>query len=314
MPSSRPGWAKGGGPVIAGPPGKRWERPGPQPALPGSAPNARGRQPDAGKAREPRAPRPAGGRRAGFAAAGLVFVAAFAGLIGGRLGQNTQAPPAESSATVPPGGQQAPQAGIPSATLAQIYEKVAPSVVQVIPAASGGESAASGLILDEEGTILTSNEVASRGELSVLLPDGQRIPASVAGTDPQRNLAALRLAIPVPGLVAAQLGDSDSISVGDPVAAIGAPFGLDRSLTSGVVSALGRNFAGEDNMPPLQDVIQSDAPINRGAFGGPLVNEAGEVVGINMAIESPVGAFVGVGFAVPINQAKGDLLERIQEV
>lgn len=250
-----------------------------------------------------------------LAAGALVLLAAAAGLVGGRLGRGSEAPPPEQPAGIPPAAQPAPaQPSIPSATLSQIYEKVAPSVVQIVPSSGDPAAAVSGIILDEEGTILTTNEVAAGGALGVVLADGRQVPATVAGTDPEKNLAALRLSVPVAGLVAAELGDSDSVAIGDPVAAIGAPFGLEQTLTSGVVSALKRNFAGADKTPPLKDLIQSDAPINAGGFGGPLVNEAGAVVGINMAIQSPVGAFVGVGFAVPINQAKSDLLERIQEV
>lgn len=285
------------------------------PAGAGSAPNGR---PDRVEREAPRndasVPRRPEGWRLAFAAAGLAVVAALAGLLGGRLGQTREAPRAERSNASAPPAQQALPPSIPSATLSQIYDKVAPAVVRVVPSAAGSEAAASGLVVDEDGTVLTSNDVVQQGEVKVVLANGEEVPARVAGTDPEKNLAALRLVTPVPGLVPAELGNSDLLSVGDPVAAIGAPFGLEQTLTSGVVSALGRNFAGSGKTPPLKELIQSDAPINQGAFGGPLVNEAGEVVGINMAIESPVGAFVGVGFAVPINQAKGDLLERIQEV
>ncbi len=127
------------------------------------------------------------------------------------------------------------------------------------------------------------------------------------GRDPAHDLAVVQISVVPDTLVPAQLGDGRSVRVGDPVAAIGSPFGLRGSLSTGVVSGLNRTFAGNAQYPRIEGLIQTDTAINPGNSGGPLIDAGGEVVGITTAIESPVQGSVGVGFAVPIDIVRSAL-------
>jgi serine protease Do len=173
------------------------------------------------------------------------------------------------------------------------------------------QSRGSGFILDSDGYILTNNHViqSKEAEIDVVLSNEKRYEAEVIGLDPESDLALIKIEADEE-LPVAPLGDSDELRVGDWVAAIGNPFGLDRTLTHGVVSALGREglafggAGGNQTRPAYQDYIQTDASINFGNSGGPLVSIQGEVVGVNSAITTPSGGNVGIGFAIPINIAK----------
>ncbi|MFN2348454.1 MAG: DegQ family serine endoprotease [Thioalkalivibrio sp.] len=159
----------------------------------------------------------------------------------------------------------------------------------------------SGVILDaENGYILTNFHVIQRAdEIVVTLHDGRLVDAEVVGTDQATDLAVLR--IPAEGLTAVKVADSDALRVGDFVVAIGNPFGLGQTVTSGIVSALGRSGLGIES---YEDFIQTDASINPGNSGGALVNLRGELVGINTAILSGSGGNIGIGFAIPVNMAR----------
>jgi len=162
----------------------------------------------------------------------------------------------------------------------------------------------SGFILDERGYILTNNHVVENAEsLEVTLPDKSKLPAKLIGRDPNNDLAVVQIAPGKARLVPLRLGDSDQLQVGQLAIAIGNPFGLDRTVTRGVVSALGRSLRS-DTGRQMRSIIQTDAAINPGNSGGPLLNSRGEVIGINTAIFSPSGGSVGIGFAIPINTAK----------
>jgi S1-C subfamily serine protease len=166
----------------------------------------------------------------------------------------------------------------------------------------------SGFIFSPNGHILTNNHVVREaGEIQVALVDGRTFPATLVGTDPGTDLAVLK--IEGADLPVATFGDSDSLEVGEAVIAIGSPFGLNHSVTSGIVSALGRRDLG---VTPYDDLIQTDASVNPGNSGGPLVNHLGEVVGVNVAIYSPSGANIGLGFAVPSNTASKVGLEIVK--
>ncbi len=161
----------------------------------------------------------------------------------------------------------------------------------------------SGIIVSPDGYILTNNHVVREAdELTVTLADNRQFSAKVVGTDQASDVAVLK--IEAEGLKPAILGDSDAIEVGDWVVAIGSPFGLQQTVTAGIVSAKGRNFAGQ--VADYEDFIQTDAAINPGNSGGPLVNLDGEVIGINTFILSAGlgGGWMGVGFAIPINMAQ----------
>lgn len=162
------------------------------------------------------------------------------------------------------------------------------------------QSLGSGVIVDAaKGYVLTNNHVVEGADdIEVTLAGGRRVKARVLGTDPDTDLAVL--AIPAGGLVALPVADSSKLRVGDFVVAIGEPFGLGQTVTSGIVSALGRTGLRGTG---YQNFIQTDASINPGNSGGPLVNLAGELVGINSMIYSPSGGNVGIGFAIPSNLA-----------
>ena len=156
-------------------------------------------------------------------------------------------------------------------------------------------------LLSDRSYILTNNHVVDgANKITVKMQDGRQFPASIKGSDPQSDIAVLE--IKTADLPKAKLGDSSSLDVGEWVVAIGNPFGLNNTLTVGVVSATGRTTLGIND---YEDFIQTDAAINPGNSGGPLVNLNGEVVGINTAIFSRSGGYMGVGFAIPINLAKG---------
>lgn len=163
--------------------------------------------------------------------------------------------------------------------------------------------AGSGVVIDDKGFILTNNHVVGGADdIKVQFQDGKELPAKIVGTDPRSDLAVISVQNKGYALKAAPLGDSEKLAVGEWVMAIGNPFGLDHTVTVGVISAKGRSGIG-DRAGNYQDFLQTDASINPGNSGGPLVNLNGEVIGINTAILGP-GGNIGIGFAVPSDMAK----------
>jgi S1-C subfamily serine protease len=161
----------------------------------------------------------------------------------------------------------------------------------------------SGFLISSDGKILTNNHVvANERQLEVTLSDQSRYKAQLLSRDEANDLALLQIT-PRAKLPTLHLGDSDALQVGQKVLAIGNPFGLEGTLTVGIVSSLGRSIRGE-NERTLEGLIQTDAAINPGNSGGPLLDSAGNVVGINTAILGPNGGNIGIGFAMPINRAK----------
>ena len=167
------------------------------------------------------------------------------------------------------------------------------------------EGAGSGSIIDEQGNILTNYHVIANTEkLTVSFGTGKNYPAKVVGRDPDTDLAVIRLLeTPKEALTIVPMGDSDKLIVGQKVLAIGNPFGLDRTLTTGVISGLQRPIRAQ-NRRQIEGAIQTDASINPGNSGGPLLDSHGRMIGINSQIESTSGSSAGVGFAIPINIAK----------
>jgi serine protease Do len=162
------------------------------------------------------------------------------------------------------------------------------------------KSLGSGFIIDADGSILTNNHVVENAEkIVVKLADGREFEAKVTGRDSKTDIAVIKIS-DKGNLPVAVLGDSDRVEVGEWIVAIGNPFGLDNTVTSGIVSAKGRHIGAG----PYDNFIQTDASINPGNSGGPLINLRGEVVGINTAIFSRTGGNIGIGFAIPINLAK----------
>ncbi|MGB5737139.1 MAG: trypsin-like peptidase domain-containing protein, partial [Thiohalocapsa sp.] len=160
------------------------------------------------------------------------------------------------------------------------------------------QSLGSGIVVDEKrGLILTNHHVIENADaIRITLHDGRRVEAELIGSDPETDVAVLN--VPAEGLTEIGLADSDALRVGDFVVAIGSPFGLAQTVTSGIVSALGRTGLGIEG---YESFIQTDASINPGNSGGPLVNLHGELVGLNTAILAPGGGNVGIGFAIPTN-------------
>jgi putative serine protease PepD len=212
------------------------------------------------------------------------------------------------------------QASLNSACLAatDIYQRLRPSVVEILSTASSrfgqSQGEGSGIITDEQGFILTNYHVVSGADnLEVTLADGSTVAATLVGRDPGNDLAVIRIDPPAGGLTAASLGDAGNLQVGDPVFAIGNPFGLEATFTEGIVSALGRTYSSGSGTRPLRKMIQTDAAVNPGNSGGPLVNCHGEVVGVNTLLENPTGQSVNVGiaFAVSIDTAKSHLADML---
>lgn len=159
-----------------------------------------------------------------------------------------------------------------------------------------------GVIVDEQGHIVTNNHVIGEStEVTVRLSNERTVKAKVVGTDPRTDLAVIKIKVKEELPKPAKLGDSEKLKIGEWVVAAGASFGLDNTITAGIVSAKGRALSGGSQ---YEDFIQTDAAINPGNSGGPLVNLRGEVVGINTAIVSKSGGYMGIGFAIPINMAK----------
>lgn len=245
-----------------------------------------------------------------------------AGLVGGAAGggaatwywQGQPTDPVVLSAPSPvqlPGALPVAQLSMPSGEvdIPALFHDVAPSVVGIEVSGRRGNGEGTGFIVTEDGQVVTSNHVVeSAQEIHVLLADETRVPAKVAGRDARSDLAVLTTEIPPDKIQVARLGDSDRVRPGEPVIAIGSPFGFDHSVSHGIISAVDRTYG-----PPgrsMFGLLQTDAPINPGNSGGPLLNAAGEVIGIATMIQSPVPGSVGVGFAIPVNRARA-LLPRL---
>ncbi|MFC0114596.1 S1C family serine protease [Kibdelosporangium aridum] len=255
-------------------------------------------------------PRRANGLVAGVAVLALL-VGGGAGALGGYLVSENNASSAPSALDVPPPAANV-SANAPDGTIEAVANKLLPSVVQLRTRSGEG----SGFVIRQDGLVVTNNhvieEAANGGTLKVVFQDGQSADATVVGRDPSSDLAVVQ-AKGVSGKIPVTLGRSDDLKVGQAVVAIGSPFELSGTVTSGIVSSLHRpTRAGGDNgsEATVMDAIQTDAAINPGNSGGPLVNMAGQVVGINSAIYSPgsssrqQGGSVGIGFAIPIDQAR----------
>jgi S1-C subfamily serine protease len=216
----------------------------------------------------------------------------------------------------------------------QIYRRAAPGVVQVtsttivnvpldpffgspfFPQQERQQSLGSGFVVDKAGHILTNYHVIEGAkQVRVSFSNGSSLKASVVGSDPSSDLAALKIDASSRALTPLPLGNSDQMQVGDPVVAIGNPFGLDRTVTAGIVSAIQRAITAPNGYT-IDHVIQTDAAINHGNSGGPLLNRVGQVIGVNSQIAtggSSTSGNVGVGFAIPSNTVKTVMAQLIRE-
>ncbi|WP_228563077.1 S1C family serine protease [Catenulispora rubra] len=310
--SVTPGYANPGGPGHLGGPGS--------PGGPGYS---------AIPAFSPEPPqRPRRKRRTGLAliVAGTIAASAVAGGIAGSItSHNNSSNTASSGTPLNNTAVNTPvsnQTGTPSTTVGQVAKAALPTVVQVAVDSYQGKSVGSGVILSSDGLILTNNHVISdaangNGQITITFNNGKTTQATIVGYDSGSDLAVIK-AQNVSGLPAASLGNSDNVQIGDTVVAIGSPDGLQSTVTSGIVSALNRQvtvssgsssrFSGGSQV--TYSAIQTDASLNPGNSGGPLLNSQGQVIGINSAIYSPTSAYgsqggsVGLGFSIPINQVK----------
>jgi S1-C subfamily serine protease len=174
------------------------------------------------------------------------------------------------------------------------------------------EGTGSGVIISPDGYILTNEHVVvNSDELEVTLPSGEKVEAKLIGADPSTDIAVIKIYTREP-LPAANLGDSSQIRPGQMAIAIGNPYGLDNTVTVGVISAVNRSLLSSNNYI-IKGIIQTDAAVNPGNSGGPLLNSRGEVIGINSAIVSTTEGFQGIGFAIPINTARDIAFELIEE-
>lgn len=195
----------------------------------------------------------------------------------------------------------------------RVYRQASPAVANIVTRAVEYdffmepvpvEGAGSGFVIDPRGYILTNFHVVQGAQtIEVILGDQSRYPAKFVGADQRNDVALLKIEPKGKPLAVLPLGDSSALQVGQKVLAIGNPFGFQSTLTTGVVSALGRTVQTSETTF-IDEAIQTDAPINRGNSGGPLINSHGEVIGINSAIYTPTGTTAGIGFAIPINTAK----------
>jgi S1-C subfamily serine protease len=243
----------------------------------------------------------------------------------------TQAAPSPAANRVDQGGTGKPLAGN-DFNPAAIYRARSSGVVTIIALfgsqtenGSGNAAQGSGFVVSEQGYILTNSHVITTagegapgetpeaaGSVFVEFGDGDRIPARITGWDVYDDVGLLKVAPKEHGLSPVPLGDSSKVVVGEPVAAIGSPFGNENSLSVGVVSATQRSIESLTSTYNLVDAIQTDAPINRGNSGGPMFDARGRVIGINAQIRSESGNAEGVGFAVPINSAKRSMEQLIE--
>ena len=253
---------------------------------------------------QPEAPRKS---RTGALIAGVAVGALFVGTVGGAVGYTLAENNSSSTITVASAGAVAPAAG----SIAAVAAAVQPSVVQLNVSGADGEGTGTGFVVSDDGYIVTNNHVAGGagdgGKIDVTFSDGSTATGKLVGADPGYDLAVVK--VDRTELPALTLGSSDAINVGDTAIAIGSPLGLQGTVTSGIVSALNRPVtAGGQGDTSYISAIQTDAAINPGNSGGPLVNGAGEVIGVNSAIATlGMGAAsgnIGLGFAIPIDTAK----------
>jgi putative serine protease PepD len=305
------GWP---GPGYSGPAGQPTQASwyGARPAEPPAPANPY--HPPQAPAYYPEPPARTGGQRRGTLIALALVALLLSGVIGGVVGHSLAGNGRGGSVGVL--GQPLPSVGeasAPTTPVEGVAARVLPSVVQLRvegPTASGEGSA---MVLSPDGLLLTNNhvveEAAQSGSVTAVFQDGTTAPAQIVGRDPSSDLAVIR-AQNLSGLTPVELGNSDSVRVGQQVIAFGAPLGLGGTVTTGIISAVDRAVnVGEEtgaNTPTVLNALQTDAAINPGNSGGPLVDMEGRVVGINSAIATTgaQGGSIGVGFSIPINQAR----------
>jgi serine protease Do len=251
--------------------------------------------------------RPARGMAPAMLAAGLVIGSLGGGAVGATLAMNHK-----TATTTIPGTNTAVAAPAPSpGSFAAIYQQTKDGVVTISTQLGGAGRArsfsqgeGSGIVVDKQGDILTNAHVVSgASQIRVTFSNGQTVSAQLKGVDQSADLAVVKVSVSQDQLHPLAIGNSDTLQVGDSALAIGSPFGLQGSFTSGIISGLNRSTTAP-NGRALTGMIQTDAPINPGNSGGALLDGRGQLIGVNDSIQSPIEGNVGIGFAIPINRAQ----------
>jgi putative serine protease PepD len=237
---------------------------------------------------------------AAVVAAGAGGAAATAALVD----QSNDAAP--STVTVTTGGSRTTAAAVQTGTLSagDIYRRTKQGVVEIKVRSSSGAGEGTGFVLDRQGDIVTNEHVVNdASSVTVDFADGRSASARVVGTDPSADVAVIRVSVPSSALAPLTFGDSGQVQVGDPVLAIGTPYGLAGTLTTGIISALDRSITSPSRYA-ISGTLQTDAAINPGNSGGPLLDDEGHVIGMNAQIESASDGNTGVGFAIASNTVR----------
>jgi putative serine protease PepD len=256
----------------------------------------------------------------------LMAVAALAALAAGLIGAGAAAlliDNSSSSSTTTVVRETAVGAAANASTaplsVANVYKRTSPAVVEITvtsgssPFGGSAQAQGSGFVYDSAGHIVTNEHVVDGAtSVRVRLANGARYRATVVGTDPSTDLAVIKIDAPAAQLHPLTLADSSTLVVGAPVVAIGSPFGLEGTITSGIISALHREIEAPNNFT-IEDAIQTDAAINHGNSGGPLLDLSGRVIGVNAQIKSDSGGNEGVGFAVPSSTVRTIVTELLQK-
>jgi putative serine protease PepD len=246
-------------------------------------------------------------------AAGLIGAGAAAVLIDNSSTSSTTTVVRETAVGTAANASTAPL------SVANVYKRAAPGVVEITvttgssPLGGSAQAQGSGFVYDSDGHIVTNDHVVDGAtSVSVRLANGARYSATVVGTDPSTDLAVIKIDAPAAQLHPLTVADSSTLVVGSPVVAIGSPFGLEGTITSGIISSLHREIEAPNNFT-IEDAIQTDAAINHGNSGGPLLDLSGRVIGVNAQIKSDSGGNEGVGFAVPSSTVRTIVSELLQK-
>ena len=249
----------------------------------------------------------------------LLLAAGVGAAVGAGVALQTESDPATAESSTPVAGESVAET---TSSTAALYKRVKDAVVEIHASQSGsdafgnerqGEATGSGFVIDKQGHIVTNQHVVSGSEsVSVEFSDGSEADAEVVGTDPSTDIAVLDVTQPPAQLTTVSFASESTLDVGDPVIAIGSPLGLQGTLTTGVVSALGREIQSPNGFT-IENAVQTDAALNRGNSGGPVLDTQGRVVGVAAQIASETGASAGIGYAIPGDTAKRVAADLIQD-
>jgi putative serine protease PepD len=241
----------------------------------------------------------------------LLLAAGVGAAVGAGVALQTESDPASAEAPTVTGESVAQT----TSSTAALYKRVKDAVVEIhaTGGGQGGSATGSGFVIDEQGHIVTNQHVVGGADsVSVEFSDGSEVDAEIVGTDPSTDIAVLDVNRPAAQLTPLSFSAEGTLEVGDPVVAIGSPFGLDGTLTTGVISALGREIQSPNGFT-IENAVQTDAALNNGNSGGPVLDTEGRVVGVAAQIRSENGGNVGIGYAVPGDTARRVAADLIQD-